>query len=225
MNSINRFVDNIYCINLGKRVDRWQHCLNEFEKINIKDKVIRFPAFEMTPGIAGCTRSHYEVFKIAKSKNEKNILVLEDDIVIQSEIFYEILNKTFNQLSSKNVSCNLLYLGANLRGTNNKLIDKNLAKIYSAKTSHAYIINSDGYNRMMDYYEEINWTDRNLWMHNNPNRMNIDVKFMDIQTSENAYGTYPALIDQRSEYSDIQKSFMSYNLSERYNKILENSII
>ena len=29
------FFDAIYCINLDERVDRWKHCLIEFEKLNL----------------------------------------------------------------------------------------------------------------------------------------------------------------------------------------------
>ena len=38
------FFDAIYCINLDERTDRWEHCLTEFEKLGISERVIRFSA-------------------------------------------------------------------------------------------------------------------------------------------------------------------------------------
>ena len=38
------FFDAIYCINLDERTDRWKHCLIEFKKLGISDRVIRFSA-------------------------------------------------------------------------------------------------------------------------------------------------------------------------------------
>ena len=54
-----KYFDKIYCINLDSRPDRWKECLEEFKKIGIDDIVERFPAAELTPGIAGCTKSNY----------------------------------------------------------------------------------------------------------------------------------------------------------------------
>ncbi len=36
----------IYCINLDRRSDRWEAVQREFEKVGIRDRVIRFSAIE-----------------------------------------------------------------------------------------------------------------------------------------------------------------------------------
>ena len=132
-------IDKIYCINLDSRPDRWDECQVEFTKIGIQDKVERLPAYEMSPGIAGCSKSHLECIKLAKSNNHKNVLILEDDIKF-TDNFSEIYNKALAQLRRNYDKCDILYFSANLYGEGNYLIHDNLAKISSAKAGHAYNI-------------------------------------------------------------------------------------
>jgi GR25 family glycosyltransferase involved in LPS biosynthesis len=217
-------LDNIVCINLDSREDRWSECLKEFKNLNIESLVQRYPAVPSKIGILGCTMSHVNCIKIAKEKKYKNVLILEDDVVFNTDIFYDVLIKTFNQLDSNNLKYDMIYLGANLRGHDNKLIDKNLAKIVSAKTTHAYIINSSIYDYIIDAYSKIDWNDEYLWNHQNPNRMNIDTWYINnIQKRGNTYGTYPAIADQRPSYSDLTKQHSDYKLSANYNELLQKT--
>ena len=217
-------IDGILCINLDSRKDRWFECVEEFKKLNIQNLVQRYPAIPSKIGIRGCTMSHVNCIKIAKEKKYKNVLILEDDIVFNTDIFYGVLFNTLKQLESKHLHYDILYLGANLRGNDNTLIDKNLAKIVSAKAAHAYIVNSHIYDTIIDAYTNVNWDNEYTWTHENPNRMNIDVWYMNIQKLGNTYGTYPAIADQRAGYSDLIKQHLDYNLAKSYNRILEKSI-
>lgn len=81
MSSIFDYFDAIYCINLSRRSDRWQEVQKEFDKVGIKNKVIRFCAVE-TPNNwhIGCMLSHRGILKEAKKNWYKNILVFEDDV-------------------------------------------------------------------------------------------------------------------------------------------------
>jgi hypothetical protein len=118
----------------------------------------------------------------------------------------------------------MLYLGANLRGEDNRLIDSNLALISAAKTTHAYIINSSVYDIVLDTYANCQWLDGIEWLHSNPDRLNIDIFYMRmIQSRGNTYGVYPSVADQRSSYSDLLHSNYYYNLTNTYNKILNNT--
>lgn len=220
-----QYVDNIYCINLDRRVDRWNDCIKEFKKINIENFVTRFSAVEMNPGIAGCTRSHYEVIKLAKARGEKNILILEDDVQFKADIFYDVLLQSFHQMKNYNIYYNLFYLGATLKGQNNILINKNLARLSFAKTTHAYIVHSNVYDYIINAYSNIDWKDRTIWDSSNPNRMNIDVWYINIQKLGHTYGTYPAIADQRKGYSDLIKDVCDYKLTEHYDKTLEKTLV
>lgn len=218
------YIDKIYCINLDSRPDRWQECLDEFKKLNIENEVERVTAFKMPLGIDGCTKSHLECIKLAKQNNFKNVLILEDDVSFEYEIFYDVLYNAFEQLKLKNLKYDILYFSANLYGNDNKLIDKNLAHIVSAKAAHAYIVNHTIYDFILSAFANINWDDPANWNHSNPNRMNMDVWYKNIQSFGNVYGVYPSIAEQRSGFSDLIKMDCYYNLSSVYNKILEKSL-
>lgn len=89
------YFDAIYCINLDHRNDRWNSVQNEFKKIGIDERVIRFSAIK-TPenGHIGCMLSHRKIVEIAKNKWYKNVLVFEDDI------FFRKNKKYFSRLIS-----------------------------------------------------------------------------------------------------------------------------
>lgn len=73
------FWDVVYCINLDKRPDRWAQCVEEFTKVDLLEKVERFPAVEHMVGSVGCYISHLEIMRRALREN-LNILILEDDV-------------------------------------------------------------------------------------------------------------------------------------------------
>ena len=77
-------IDKIIFINLEKRQDRLLEIKNELDTFNLQYE--RFNAIENECGIVGCGYSHLAVLKIAKERNYKNILILEDD-------FYFVVSK------------------------------------------------------------------------------------------------------------------------------------
>jgi len=220
-----KHVDKIFCINLDSRPDRWEESKQEFKKLGIDNDVERISAANIQPGIIGCTKSHYECIKLAKNRNYNNVLILEDDVRFVSDTM-DILNASLTQISNRDIKFDILYLGANLRGTDNRLIDTNLASITSAKATHAYIINSAVYDIILNTYENCQWIDGPNWRYSNPNRLNIDVFYMHtIQPRGNTYGVYPCIADQRSGYSDLIHSDCYYGLAAAYDKILNDTSI
>ena len=91
-----KYFDKIYCINLDSRSDRWNQCIEEFKKVGIEDIVERFSAEQLIPGIAGCTKSHYEIIKQCKKNNFKNVLILEDDVTFINSNFLETIDKSIS---------------------------------------------------------------------------------------------------------------------------------
>ena len=72
------FFDEIYCINLERRTDRWNQCKSEFDKIGIADRVIKFDAFDNKENPKkGCYDSHLSVIKLAYERKLKNVLIFE----------------------------------------------------------------------------------------------------------------------------------------------------
>lgn len=84
--SLNEVFDAIYCINLGRRCDRWEACQDQFSRLQID--VERQEAIDGNPGIrtacpsghVGCVLSHLGVYRRALEENHERILVLEDDV-------------------------------------------------------------------------------------------------------------------------------------------------
>ena len=127
------FFDAIYCINLDERTDRWKHCLIEFEKLGISDRVIRFSAIKPTHderwdrwttwgnpkkypliGAVGCAESHKAIIELAKENNLNNVLVLEDDFVV-CENWKSNLETAIKELQGRN--WHIFYLGYRLTKT------------------------------------------------------------------------------------------------------------
>ena len=102
-----KYFDNIYCINLDSRKDRWQTCLDEFNKVGLTNQVERFSGIKLSPGQAGCTKSHYELIKLAKSRGEKTILVLEDDFQFVNTEVWNLFELARTQLKNKNLEYDL----------------------------------------------------------------------------------------------------------------------
>jgi glycosyl transferase family 25 len=70
-----------YCINLEKRTDRWQECLQNFASFGLPASLIqRWPAYEDSFGALGCAKSHVAVLAdFIVNHSEPYCLVLEDD--------------------------------------------------------------------------------------------------------------------------------------------------
>ena len=131
------FFDAIYCINLDERTDRWEHCLVEFEKLGISDRVIRFSAIKPKHderwnrwtkwgnrwkyplvGAVGCAESHRAIIELAKENNLNNVLVLEDDFVV-CENWKHNLETAIKELQGRN--WHIFYLGYRLANTWNMI--------------------------------------------------------------------------------------------------------
>ncbi len=77
--------DRIYCINLDRQKNRWDLAQEEFMKVGIENKIVRFTAFDVPIPHVGCALSQRYIIQQAKSESLKNVLILEDDIEIIPE--------------------------------------------------------------------------------------------------------------------------------------------
>ena len=153
-----KYFDKIYCINLNQRPERWENCLAEFKKHNIK--VERFSAIDGTKvehydniniGAAGCFMSHLSIFKEMVKNNWSRVLILEDDVVFAKDFSKRIPN-ILNNLPP---SFDVVYLGASyvIKG---KEINPFLSKVVSAGTTSSYIVSLEFANKFLENYKEIN---------------------------------------------------------------------
>lgn len=211
-------VDRITCINLDKRPERWTKCKQEFAKVGLADCVERFSGIEVTPGIAGCSLSHYNVIKQAKIDGCKSVLVFEDDVeFLRTDNFNTIITDAFQQMESSNIEYDMFYLGGNVKGVDNSKIDANLVELNSVKCAHAYIITDTVYDVIIDIIEQGNINDNWSWNSQNYDRLNLDYRYYrDISPNYNVYGVWPMLAKQAEGYSDVNGGFHDYKLDEKW---------
>lgn len=206
---LNDYFDEIYCINLNKRPDRWETVQREFSKHHLG--VTRFPAIDgdlmyknpnLKPGEFGCLLSHRSILEIAYSKKHKNILILEDDVE-----FHEDLNKKFSCFISQVPTWDLLYFGANHSLCNSYetiepiKVSDNVYQLNHGYALHAYAVNLECYASLMSGLTKMNQP--------------IDVLYSNLHKTLKCFVFRPHLAWQRPGYSDIMKSQVNYDFLKR----------
>jgi GR25 family glycosyltransferase involved in LPS biosynthesis len=220
---INEYFDNIYILNLDRRIDRYENIKSKlnilnikFERFsaidgnNIKDDEYDFSNFKQGYGMLenkyalACLRSHLEIIKDAKLKGYKRILIFEDDILINSDIKIH-LQKLRNIDNWK-----LLYLGSTQYNWGVEFIED---FFYSKKSlgTFAYAIDSS-------IYDEILNTSVNK---------SVDNILSDTQSKfyGNCYTFYPNICISDVSESDIRtnRDQNSHSVKMRWN-LLKNYI-
>jgi len=94
---VQNYFDKIFCINLDKRVDRWNHFekqsnkfnISEYERISAVDgdtiDVSQYPS-KFMKGEIGLLLTSINVFEKAIELNLENFLIFEDDCLINENI-------------------------------------------------------------------------------------------------------------------------------------------
>lgn len=234
MNNPFDFFDNIFCINLDERQDRWKECCHIFNKYEMMHKIERFSALKFTHqdprlmkamGQIGCSMSHFGVIKKAKQNGLNNFLVLEDDFCFEydQKILFDKINSCISQLPS---DWDMFYLGGNLDSSYGKHpIEKysdNLFKLNSCHTTHAFAVNNKLYDIILK--DEPNNETLPEWY----NKYTvIDVYFSkNILSQNNCYISNPILSLQRPGFSNIEhnnydyRAWMLQNFSDFKNQLI-----
>ncbi len=167
MEPIYKLLDQIYCINLISRPDRYS-LMKEFEaeeKINI---TFHRPKKNVISGRIGCFTSHLNCVHDAFKKNHSYIMIFEDDVIktkYYDKIDYEqiknfiLTNKSWEILKFSSTTTPIqmlqsneysnIYNGPTLLGTAYVLNKKGINKIISTFTNHIQK------NHLDVYYSEI----------------------------------------------------------------------
>lgn len=197
-------IDKIFYINLEKRTDRKEQIENQLNNFGLEYE--RFNAIYMPGyGDVGCALSHLEVLRIAKERNYKNILILEDDFefLVDKNTFESLLNEFY----SKNINYDVLFLSYNvIRGTETEynFIEKGL----EVQTASGYIVNSHYYDKLINLLEyscPILQSTRKHWIYAN------DQIWKQFQEKDNWYYFIPRIGKQSDGYSNLAGRFVSYN--------------
>lgn len=191
------FFDKIYCINLGDRTDKWEKTISELEKLGLEENDIdRFPAIKRENGAEGCKLSHLGVLEEAKKLGVNNVLIFEDDVKVL-EKNTEHINKILNSLND--MEWDMFYLGAYVGKQCKKVnkINKFIYRIKFAYTTHAYAINFNMFDELINKI---------------PNHKILDVFYSrKIAPKNNVLMCNPIICTQREDHSDIRKQYVKNN--------------
>ena len=224
---INDFIDKIVYINLDRRPDRRREIEQELDNQNLQYErysAIDYPDF----GIYGCGMSHLNVLKMAKERQYKNILILEDDFqfVVSPTEFAETIKSLFslngepvNNTSNQDNQTTLLIDNQKTPFFDVCMISYNIEQrepIYncpqfdrakSVITASGYIVQSHYYDKLIDLYSHyipLLLQTREHWNYAN------DQIWKQLQQKDKWLLSNKLIGNQRPGYSDNSKCYMDY---------------
>jgi glycosyl transferase family 25 len=203
--SIYDYIDHVFYINLDHRTDRKEHIESQFKKYGI-DKYERFSAFPCPDfGILGCTRSHQAVYKLAKERKYKNVLIFEDDFefLVTPEEFKETVIQMFSQKDADLMDvCMFAY---NIQQSESCASNPHRIHITEASTASCYVVSAQYYDKLIDLYEvaiPLLEVTREHWKYANDQCWKV------LQAEDAWYGSAKRMGKQMDGYSDNSKEFM-----------------
>jgi len=207
MSKLTDYFDKTYCVNLDRRIERWEESLNEFKKWEIGD-VSRVSAVDgkhlnignyntkLNPGEIGLILTNINIIKEAKEKDYSSILILEDDVVFAEEIRNI---DSYVQLLPDN--WDMLYFGGNhnthMGVKPPQIINDKVCKLHNTYTTHCIAIRNNMFDILLSILPKLNGP--------------LDVEYAKLQKIFNIYSFYPAIAKQRVGFSDIQNKKQDYN--------------
>lgn len=190
--------DQAFCVNLDNRTDRWKASKKQFDKIGLNvERVSAINGFErppasIRPGEVGCLLSHLKVFQIAKERNLKSFLMLEDDVEF-SDNFHE----RFNMIEPQLKPYEMLYFGSNPHSGERHEVSPNINRITYTFAAHCVIFKDSCFD---DIIKDLT----------GPMLSPVDVVYGRQQVVHTAYSIKPALAWQRKDFSDINQEIVDY---------------
>jgi len=203
------FFDNVYCVNLASRPDRWQEAVQEFESLGVS-KYERIPGVIASSGRLGCAKAICNAVEKALADGCSTALICEDDIYFPrgGEYTNRKLKEALSQLPE---DWDALYLGATL--TNEfyqQPVEKysaDLLKLKSAFAMHTIAYSRKGLQALMQGFDSAqHWSDSIMDRYGA-----IDIYMAkDYLARNNCFVTNELLSFQRPSHSDICNSHQNY---------------
>jgi GR25 family glycosyltransferase involved in LPS biosynthesis len=147
---MSKHIDQIFYINLNDRPNRKAFMEEQLQLLDIPFE--RFPAVDSRKNGVGCTRSHLEIYKLARERGYKTILILEDDFQFDiSKIEFEC---KLTQLFENGPSFNVCFIS-------NTSVEREepipnfpfFHRVLDAHGSEGYIVHGEYLNTLIDLYE------------------------------------------------------------------------
>tara|TARA_Y100000389_G_scaffold204655_1_gene258619 strand:+ start:10044 stop:10772 length:729 start_codon:yes stop_codon:yes gene_type:complete len=212
-NSILKYIDHIFYINLESRKDRKIQIENEIKKLDPHFQITeRFNAIKLNKtknkvidGALGCSTSHLEIIKLCKNRGYKNVLILEDDyeFIVSKEYFLNLLDSFYNNIKNYN----FMILGTNYASfTDTKF--KDIYNVKNTQTTSGYIINESIYDK---YIKTIEDSIQNLIKTKNRYKYAIDQAWKPLQNKDTySFNKIQRIGKQRESFSDIEGHNVNY---------------
>lgn len=146
--------DAIYCINLDRSKDRWEHATDSFFRIGEKSihRLIRFSGYDfhewdripephlrasMQNALCGCSQSHAAIYSIIAHLGHKHTLILEDDFEILHDDFLARFTKAWSEVPP---DWDVVYLGAHYGDLPTERLSEHVIRAGYIKTTSSYAI-------------------------------------------------------------------------------------
>lgn len=182
---LNSYFDRIVCVNLDKRVDRWERCSELFSSSGIH--VDRISAIEdAEKPWNGLRHTIIKIFSDAMRDHVERLLILEDDIE-WNESFPIQFKENYDHLP---LNWDMFYFSAAHQYWPNVFSDK-LFKLRWSTAAHAIGFNHKCFSRIHEILSS--------------REEAIDVIYSSLQSELNAYCCIDPIAWQRKGYSDIEK--------------------
>ncbi|NDE14250.1 hypothetical protein EBZ80_04895 [bacterium] len=135
-------------LNLDKRTDRRAEIERELASMGLVAE--RFAAIEKSPGILGCSLSHLHILRMARERQWKNVLILEDDLrfLVDRDTFWDRLSRFFERHGD---SYGVLMLDYCLE--RQEPVDDLVVRAIEAWSAAAYLVSERVYDRLIGVYE------------------------------------------------------------------------
>ena len=132
--------ENVHCINLDRRIDRWEKSASQLINVNIT--VDRFSAIEpdegnefLSKGEVGILLSNLEIIQKAKDNDYPHVVIFEDDVEF-SYAFNELFPIYYSEVPS---DWDMIYFGGNhVRG--GTMISPHIMRMNGSYAIHSIIV-------------------------------------------------------------------------------------
>lgn len=193
---IDRLFPNKICINLNRRIERWERMQDKFQQHGIHS-VRRFAAVDGTtttipsnwpgtPGAYGCLLSHLEVVREARRLGLESILIFEDDVVFDDQ-FEQKFSDYIRQLPD---DWDMLFFGA-LHKDELVKVSEHVGRMTESNSTYACVLRNTIFDAFIDLNSKANEV--------------LDMNSLVLQKQFNCYCFLPHLAWVENAYSDAQQ--------------------
>lgn len=203
-------ITHFYYLNLRKRSDRKAQIDQVLGALNVPPgKITRIEALEHNEGFTGCTLSHLQALKKARTQRHKYVCILEDDFMLHvpPNVFHQHVNYSWTHLKGK---FDIMFLAM----TPIELVPipphSRLQRVKKALAMPAYVVHQKYLPQLIHIMELA------LLRH-----VPHDMVTQEYQSFSQWYGFYPVIGRQRPGFSDIEQKEVNYTYLDVDGRMLQ----